>query len=298
METAGGGGGAADGPAVSAGTEEGAPVGGSDSPADLGANQPRLDSRGKRRRSVDMDGRIPRLAKEDGRIPRLAKEDGGIPRSSAEESRKRSDHPQSGPSSERPHAVAEHSRTEPDESPSAEPSAPIVIKSETAADSAPPETEMEDGEDQLTHLELETVYRDTLSGLLASDPLLSDLPASLTGAELRSLTALEHGTAMAVLVNRGDRLTRVIVQRSATVRDLKVALRSAVELEVARRGGRRRAISWRYVWRANWLAFGGKRLKDDSATLQELGIGNKAEVGFVKRIRPKRGQREKKGGQV
>ena len=178
------------------------------------------------------------------------------------------------------------------------PSAATLVKSETASNSDPTPAAEPDSEDQLTHLELETVYRDTLSGLLASDPLLSDLSASLTAPELRSLTALEHGTAMAVLVNRGDRLTRVIVHRSATVLDLKRALRSAVELELARRGGRRRAIGWRYVWRANWLAFRGRRLKDDAATLEELGIGNKAEVGFVKRIRPKRGQKDKKGGQV
>ena len=153
-------------------------------------------------------------------------------------------------------------------------------------------------EEQLTHLELETVYRDTVAGLLAADPLLGDLPSALTAAELRSLTALERGAAMAVLVNRGRRLTRVIVQRGATVRDLKAALRGAVELELARRGGRQRAISWRHVWRANWLTHGGRRLQDDNASLEQLGIGNKAEVGFVKRIRPKRGQRDKKGGQL
>ncbi|XP_037093765.1 U11/U12 small nuclear ribonucleoprotein 25 kDa protein-like [Pollicipes pollicipes] len=152
-------------------------------------------------------------------------------------------------------------------------------------------------EDGLTHHELEAVYRSTLADLLAADPLLSDLPPAPTPAEVRSLLALEHGTAMAVLFNRGDKLTRVIVERTATVRDLKRALRGAVELELERQC-RRRLISWRYVWRTNWLCFEGRQLTDDNARLADLGLTNRAEVRFVPRIRAKRGQRDKKGGQV
>ncbi|XP_043232870.1 uncharacterized protein LOC122387097 [Amphibalanus amphitrite] len=195
------------------------------------------------------------------------------------------------------HSAVAEERTDAPPEQSPELPAGVTVKSERSPDGGGGAPDPE-SEDQLTHVELGTVFRDTLTGLLAEDPLLNDLPAVLTPAELRSLTALERGTAMGVLVNRGQRLTRVIVQRTATVRDLKMALRSAVELELARRGGRRRAISWRYVWRANWLSFGGRRLKDDNARLEKLGIGNRAEVRFVKRIRAKRGQRDKKGGQV
>ncbi|XP_037094027.1 U11/U12 small nuclear ribonucleoprotein 25 kDa protein-like [Pollicipes pollicipes] len=102
---------------------------------------------------------------------------------------------------------------------------------------------------------------------------------------------------MAVLFNRGDKLTRVIVERTATVRDLKRALRGAVELELERQC-RRRLISWRYVWRTNWLCFEGRQLTDDNARLADFGLTNRAEVRFVPRIRAKRGQRDKKGGQV
>jgi len=154
-----------------------------------------------------------------------------------------------------------------------------------------------DDDDRLTLPELEAVYERTLAELLAADPLLSELPAGLTAPEVRSLTALEHGTAMAVLVNRGDQLTRLIVERTATVRDLQRALRCAVELKQERQR-RPRRISWRYVWRTHWLCYKGRHLMDEQAKLEELGVTNKAEVCFVKRLRRKWGQREKKADQI
>jgi len=92
-----------------------------------------------------------------------------------------------------------------------------------------------------------------------------------------------------VNVHRADgEVLRVIVdQRDATVCHLKRALQRCVSLSLLRKTGRTMAVSWRHVWKTNWLSFNGEKLKDDNAKLRDLGIVNRANVTFVKRYRDK-----------
>lgn len=98
-----------------------------------------------------------------------------------------------------------------------------------------------------------------------------------------------QGTALTVNVHRADgEVLRVIVdQRDATVGHLKRALQRCVSLTLFRKTGRKKAVSWRYVWKTNWLSFNSEKLVDDNAKLRDVGITNKANVAFVKRYRDK-----------
>ena len=86
-----------------------------------------------------------------------------------------------------------------------------------------------------THEELINLVRHTLDVLLPSDPLLQDLPPSVTLKEVRSLIALEHGQSIQLTIRRQDGTTLpVILPRDATIGDLKRAVRRATELHLSR----------------------------------------------------------------
>ncbi|XP_032086389.1 U11/U12 small nuclear ribonucleoprotein 25 kDa protein isoform X2 [Thamnophis elegans] len=113
---------------------------------------------------------------------------------------------------------------------------------------------------------------------LVRDPLLCDLPEQV---------ALEYGQAMTVRVRRVDAPEApmpVVVVQSASVLELKKALRRFVQLRQERQSGARH-ISWRHVWRTYSLTFGGEKLADDRKKLREYGIRNRDEVSFVKKLR-------------
>ncbi|TSZ68972.1 U11/U12 small nuclear ribonucleoprotein 25 kDa protein [Bagarius yarrelli] len=61
----------------------------------------------------------------------------------------------------------------------------------------------------------------------------------------------------------------IVVVQSATVLDLKKAIRRYYELKQQREGGIKH-ISWRYVWRTFDLVFNGERLEDDKKKLKEI----------------------------
>jgi hypothetical protein len=103
---------------------------------------------------------------------------------------------------------------------------------------------------------------------------------------------VQTGSALTVEIARADgEIMRIVVDRSgAKVSDLRRALQRFMELRELRRIGRRRHISWRYVWRAYCLQTpDGEKLqrRDDQRTLASLGIVNKSRLTFAKRLRDK-----------
>ncbi|XP_069674705.1 U11/U12 small nuclear ribonucleoprotein 25 kDa protein [Periplaneta americana] len=138
----------------------------------------------------------------------------------------------------------------------------------------------------LSHQELLDITRKTLNDLLKRDPLLSHLPSGITLEEVQAQIALEHGQSMTVYVVRadGEEMPVVVQQQGATVMDLKRAIRRYFTLKLTRNQQSSVKISWRYVWKANWLVHEGSKLKDDNALLADIGIKNKSRVSFIKRL--------------
>ncbi|GJU37765.1 U11/U12 small nuclear ribonucleoprotein 25 kDa protein [Tanacetum coccineum] len=71
--------------------------------------------------------------------------------------------------------------------------------------------------------------------------------------------------------------TDVAVMNSATVRDLKLAVKKKVnEMEQSKMGHRH--ISWKHVWRNFCLSYHNEKLLNDDATLQDHGVRNHSQV--------------------
>lgn len=125
----------------------------------------------------------------------------------------------------------------------------------------------------------------SLENLIREDPLLQGLPTPVTLEEVNSLIALESGQAMTVNVRRADNeIMPVIVEQTATVLDLKNAIRRYATLKQERQKLAVH-ISWRYVWRTYWLYFDGQKLEHDHHKLKDYGIRNRDEVTFIKKLR-------------
>ncbi|KTF92555.1 hypothetical protein cypCar_00014376 [Cyprinus carpio] len=146
--------------------------------------------------------------------------------------------------------------------------------------------EEEDEEEALPHSEFLDIFEEGLA-LMVQDPLLCDLPIQVTLEEVNSQVALEYGQAMTVRVCKGDEeVMPIVVVQSATVLDLKKAIRRYMELKQQREGGVKH-ISWKYVWRTFHLVFNGEKLEDDKRKLKDYGIKNRDEVTFLKKLRRK-----------
>ncbi|XP_072176136.1 U11/U12 small nuclear ribonucleoprotein 25 kDa protein-like [Diadema setosum] len=144
-----------------------------------------------------------------------------------------------------------------------------------------------DDHDSLPHVEAMSIFRRELQDLLDEDALLDNLPRDVRAEEVNLQIALEHGQAMTVNVRRADeKIMPIVVMQTATVRDLKNAIRRYIELQQDRDGTKKK-LSWRYVWRAFYLAFDSEKLTEDRKKLKEYGIRNRAEVTFVKRLHSK-----------
>uniref|UniRef100_A0A8C1MMN9 Small nuclear ribonucleoprotein 25 n=1 Tax=Cyprinus carpio TaxID=7962 RepID=A0A8C1MMN9_CYPCA len=124
--------------------------------------------------------------------------------------------------------------------------------------------------------------------MMVQDPLLCDLPIQVTLEEVNSGVFLELvGIAIRVLILTGsDLFTAIVVVQSATVLDLKKAIRRYMELKQQREGGVKH-ISWKYVWRTFHLVFNGEKVEDDKRKLKDYGIKNRDEVTFLKKLRRK-----------
>ncbi|CAA7408863.1 unnamed protein product [Spirodela intermedia] len=119
-----------------------------------------------------------------------------------------------------------------------------------------------------------------LSALL-SDPILSDVPKKPTLADVDTLVSLELGSAMKISVMKMDgTFLDVAVPNSATVKDLKLAIRRKTEEMQEGQMGHRH-ISWRHVWANFCLSHHSDRLVDDDSLLQDHGIRGNSQVCFT-----------------
>lgn len=149
-----------------------------------------------------------------------------------------------------------------------------------------------DGE-RLSHAELKDVFQKALEHLLKNDPILTDLHPQVTLEEVSALIEVEHGRAVTVNIEKADGGNwSVVVPREATVLDLKRALKNHVALELSRRNVKKK-ISWRYIWKNNWLCYNGVQLSDLNARILDYGIKNKSTLTFSKRLRIKQSRHKK-----
>ncbi|PIN01922.1 hypothetical protein CDL12_25567 [Handroanthus impetiginosus] len=120
----------------------------------------------------------------------------------------------------------------------------------------------------------------TLAALL-SDPVLEDLPKKPSLSEVDTLINLELGSAMLITVLKLDGTSfDVVVMNSATVKDLKLAIKKKVnDMEESSMGHRH--ISWRHVWANFCLSYHNVKLLDDNSPLQDYGVRNNSQVHFV-----------------
>lgn len=137
---------------------------------------------------------------------------------------------------------------------------------------------------ELPHVEAIQRAKEYLAQML-SDPFLQDLPPDVSLDEVKQRLALEQGRAISLNLRKYDNeIIPITVLQGATVGDLK----RAVEKEITRRcirRGKTAHLSWKYVWRSYWLAYGQQRLEDRMAKLSSYGISNRDEITFVKRLR-------------
>ncbi|XP_070683095.1 U11/U12 small nuclear ribonucleoprotein 25 kDa protein isoform X2 [Malus domestica] len=116
---------------------------------------------------------------------------------------------------------------------------------------------------------------------LVNDPILSDVPKKPTLSDVDTLISLELGSAMRISVLKLD--GTFFVMNSATVKDLKLAIRKKInEMEQSKMGHRH--ISWKHVWRNFCLSYHNEKLLDDNAPVQHFGIHNHSQVHFVPHI--------------
>lgn len=149
-----------------------------------------------------------------------------------------------------------------------------------------------DGE-RLSHAELKDVFQKALEHLLKNDPILSDLHPHVTLEEVSALIEVEHGRAVTVNIQKADGSHwSVVVPREATVQHLKTALKNHVALELSRRNVKKK-ISWRYIWKNNWLCYNGVQISDLNARILDYGIKNKSTLTFSKRLRIKQSRQKK-----
>ncbi|KAL6492989.1 U11/U12 small nuclear ribonucleoprotein [Orobanche gracilis] len=120
----------------------------------------------------------------------------------------------------------------------------------------------------------------TLTALL-SDPILADVPKKPSLSDVDTLIHLELGSAMRITVLKLDGTSfEVVMMNSATVKDLKLAIKKKVnDMEETNMGHRH--ISWKHVWSNFCLSCHNEKLLDDSASLQDHGIRNNSQVQFV-----------------
>ncbi|XP_073276414.1 U11/U12 small nuclear ribonucleoprotein 25 kDa protein isoform X1 [Primulina huaijiensis] len=120
----------------------------------------------------------------------------------------------------------------------------------------------------------------TLAALL-NDPVLEDVPKKPTLSDVDTLINLELGSAKRISVRKLDGTSiDVAVMNSATVKDLKLAIKKKVnDLEESRMGHRH--ISWKHVWANFCLLHHNEKLLNDDSALEDYGVRNNSQVQFV-----------------
>jgi len=115
---------------------------------------------------------------------------------------------------------------------------------------------------------------------LLDDPILSDIPKKPALSDVDTLISLELGSAMRITVLKLDGTSLdVVVMNSATVKDMKLAIKKKInDMEQSKMGHRQ--ISWKHVWSNFCLSYHNEKLLDDDSALQEYGIRNNSQVQF------------------
>ncbi|KAL7244728.1 hypothetical protein ACSBR2_000153 [Camellia fascicularis] len=116
---------------------------------------------------------------------------------------------------------------------------------------------------------------------LLDDPILADVPKKPALSDMDTLISLELGSAMRISVLKLDHTSiDVAVMNSATVKDLKLAIKKKVnDMEQSTMGHRH--ISWKHVWANFCLSYHNEKLLDDNSALQDYGMRNNSQVQFV-----------------
>ncbi|XP_075507799.1 U11/U12 small nuclear ribonucleoprotein 25 kDa protein isoform X2 [Primulina tabacum] len=118
----------------------------------------------------------------------------------------------------------------------------------------------------------------TLAALL-NDPVLEDVPKKPTLSDVDTLINLELGSAKRISVRKLDG-TSIAVMNTATVKDLKLAIKKKVnDLEESRMGHRH--ICWKHVWANFCLLHHNEKLLNDDSALENYGVRNNSQVQFV-----------------
>ncbi|KAH7846033.1 hypothetical protein Vadar_008963 [Vaccinium darrowii] len=115
---------------------------------------------------------------------------------------------------------------------------------------------------------------------LLDDPILSDVPKKPALSDVDTLISLELGSAMRITVLKLDGTSLdVVVMNSATVKDMKLAIKKKInDMEQSKMGHRQ--ISWKHVWSNFCLSYHNEKLLNDDSALQEYGIRNNSQLQF------------------
>ncbi|KAI9362648.1 hypothetical protein BD770DRAFT_381481 [Pilaira anomala] len=111
---------------------------------------------------------------------------------------------------------------------------------------------------------------------------LKDLDAFPTEEEIDMLIAVETGQAFQITLNRSPLPSiPLIVLQSSSVLDIKRMIKHQLEkMEKNDKTGRKRKISWKYIWRSHCLMFNNARLLNDRAVVSQLGIKQNSVLKF------------------
>ncbi|XP_052189078.1 U11/U12 small nuclear ribonucleoprotein 25 kDa protein [Diospyros lotus] len=126
---------------------------------------------------------------------------------------------------------------------------------------------------------------------LLEDPILADVPKKPTLSDVDTLISLELGSAMRISVQKLDGTSLdVVVMNSATVKDLKLAIKRKInDMEQSKMGHRH--ISWKHVWANFCLSYHNEKLLEDNSSLQDYGIRSNSQVQFVPQVMTRVSQR-------
>ncbi|XP_027356497.1 U11/U12 small nuclear ribonucleoprotein 25 kDa protein isoform X2 [Abrus precatorius] len=129
---------------------------------------------------------------------------------------------------------------------------------------------------------------------LLNDPILSDVPKNPTLADVDTLISFELGSAMCISVLKLDGTSfDVTVMNSATVKDLKLAIKKKVNDREQSSMGHRH-ISWKHVWANYCLSYHNNKLLNDDDAIQSFGVRNNSQVHFVPYVTTKESRRHSK----
>ncbi|XP_026480028.1 LOW QUALITY PROTEIN: U11/U12 small nuclear ribonucleoprotein 25 kDa protein-like [Ctenocephalides felis] len=134
----------------------------------------------------------------------------------------------------------------------------------------------------LNHQELCELTNSTLSRILSTDPLMSDLPGDIHLEEIQAQIAAVKGQYLTVQVVRTEQETLKIMipERGSTVLDLKKAIKRHFELQQIRNKDKTK-ISWKYIWRTYYLQLENRVLENDNVVLKDFGLRNNSKSSLL-----------------